>query len=555
MAKRITTPGTKKNGTKKTHSKKTGSKKSDSERTEASEARANIVSRADGDPIGPAPRNADELAQACERLLDLRPAREAVIAGHRSQLDYLWWAFDESRPASAPADAVVWANRGGGKTLMGAVATTLDMIYKPGIAVRILAGSVEQASRMLDHLLRFFGREPLASLVTRRPTARAITLENGSNCEVLAPTQESVRGTRVQRLRCDEVELFDENLWLAAQLTTCSKELRIDGAKHLVRGRVEALSTMHKPSGLMDRLVHGPAGAREVFRWGVLDVLDHCGAEHECEHCTLSPDCLGRAKQRTGNGAARVHLGHVRVSDARDSLARVGRAEWECEMLSLRPRRTDAVLPEFDERVHVIDELPWREGDAGVRFIAGMDFGIRSPAAVLIAGVERSGRVVVCDERVRAGEPLEEHARWIVPEPAGEPTPDRAIPDERPPALARVRWPWPCPEWIGIDPAGVARNEQTGISDAAVLRSFGLEVRARAVRTLAGLRLLRARLRPADGSAPRLVILRRCSALIASLRNYCYAPGEGLEPLKDGHDHAVDALRYMVQNVREIQGQ
>lgn len=509
------------------------------------------LTRAD-DPIGPAPRSPDELALVCERLLGLSPARRSVIQGHRTQLDYLWWAFDESRPG-APADAVVWANRGGGKTLMGAAATTLDMIYKPGISVRILAGSVEQASRMLDHLRRFFDREPLRGLVRGRPTARALVLENGSDCEVLAPTQESVRGARVQRLRCDEVELFDEALWNAAQLTTCSKQIHAGGRTILVRGRVEALSTMHKPSGLMDRLVHG--GAREVFRWGVLDVLSHCGQEHECERCTLAPDCRGRAKLRAGNGDERIHLGHVLVGDARDSLARVGRAEWECEMLSLRPRRTDAVLPEFDERVHVIDGLPWRAGDGHVRFIAGMDFGIRSPAAVLIAGVEPSGRIVVCDERVRAGEALEEHARWIVPEPLGAPTPERPLPDEPPAMPASVEWPWPHPEWIGIDPAGVARNEQTGISDAAALRGFGLVVRARALRTQAGLRLIRARLRPADGSAPGLLIHRRCERLIASLRNYCYEPGESLEPRKDGHDHAVDALRYMLQNVRETRGE
>ncbi|MDX2016150.1 MAG: hypothetical protein SFY95_00760 [Planctomycetota bacterium] len=506
---------------------------------------------ATADLVGTMPRSADELAEACRRLLDLRPAREAVIAGHRTQLDYLWWAFDESRPLALGADAVVWANRGGGKTLMGAVATTLDMIYKPGVSVRILAGSVEQASRMLDHLRRFFERDALRPLVKGRPTARTLELRNGSNCEVLSPTQESVRGTRVQKLRCDEVELFDEELWNAAQLTTCSKEIEVDGQKMLVRGRVEALSTMHRPSGLMDRLVHQRAGAREVFRWGVLDVLNHCGDEHVCERCTLAPDCQGRAKRRPANGDGSVHLGHVLVSDARDSLARVGRAEWECEMLSLRPRRTDAVLPEFDERVHVIDELPWRAGDGHVSFIAGMDFGIRAPAAVLIAGVEPSGRIVVCDERVRAGEALEEHARWIVREPVAEITPDLALPDEPPAMPASVEWPWPTPEWIGVDPAGLARNEQTGISDAAALRKFGLVVRARSQRTEAGLRALRRRLKSADGSAPGLVIHRRCASLIASLRNYRYGPGESLEPLKDGNDHAVDALRYMVQNVRE----
>jgi len=67
-----------------------------------------------------------------------------------------------------------------------------------------------------------------------------------------------------------------------------------------------------------------------------------------------------------------------------------------------------------------------------------------------------------------------------------------------------------------------------------------------------GLALLRARLRPAAaGVAPRLFVHARCARLVESLERYHYRPDkpESLEPVKDGHDHAVDALRYMVQNL------
>jgi hypothetical protein len=61
-----------------------------------------------------------------------------------------------------------------------------------------------------------------------------------------------VRGTRVQKLRCDEVELFDPEVWEAAQLATMEQ----DGAATVwVPGTIECLSTMHVPYGLMYRMV------------------------------------------------------------------------------------------------------------------------------------------------------------------------------------------------------------------------------------------------------------------------------------------------------------
>jgi hypothetical protein len=52
----------------------------------------------------------------------------------------------------------------------------------------------------------------------------------------------------------------------------------------------------------------------------------------------------------------------------------------------------------------------------------------------------------------------------------------------------------------------------------------------------------------AVGTTPRLYIHRRCAKLIESLARYHFPEDrpESLEPVKDGSDHAVDALRYLV---------
>ena len=55
--------------------------------------------------------------------------------GHCSPMDYLWHCYSRDfafGKSSSNGDCVVWANRGGSKTVLGAAATLLDCIFKPG---------------------------------------------------------------------------------------------------------------------------------------------------------------------------------------------------------------------------------------------------------------------------------------------------------------------------------------------------------------------------------------------------------------------------------------
>jgi hypothetical protein len=103
---------------------------------------------------------------------------------------------------------------------------------------------------------------------------------------------------------------------------------------------------------------------------------------------------------------------------------------------------------------------------------------------------------------------------------------------------------------VGIDPAGHQRSGQTGRSDAAVLHTAGLRVRSRRMTVQEGVRCVRTRLAPAAG-LPRLLVHARCERLIEAMERYHYPAErpESVEPVKDGHDHAADALRYLVVNL------
>ncbi|MEO0482774.1 MAG: hypothetical protein AAF138_04055 [Planctomycetota bacterium] len=500
-------------------------------------------SDSDGDGAGLVlPRTPEALHGFVTGTLGIAAPREALIAGHSAPFEYLCHVFFEGRgswggDARLSPDAIVWANRGGGKTFMGAVATALDLIFKPGIEVRLLGGSRDQSGRMYAHLRALFAKEALAPMVDGRITEQRLRLKNGSKAEILSQSHTSVRGTRVQKLRCDEVELFDESVWEAAQLTTQSLDVETQAGPMRVRGSVEALSTMHVPYGLMHRLIaeanQGDCnGRRRVFRWGVADVLEWCGDARVCRddagrECALWAECRGVAKRERAGGG-----GHLSIDDAIAMKGRVGSATWSAEMLSERPTRTDAVLPEFDPQVHVVDELPFAAEERAVTWLGGMDFGFRSPTVVLWACLDAVGRLWIVDERVRSGVIVSEHAEAMLGADRGG------------------KAKWPTPEWLGVDPAGRQRSDQTGKSPVQVLGEFGLRVRDRRLGLVEGLTMLRARLAPAAGE-PTLFVHRRCAKLIESLGTYRYhsQTASAPTPRKDGPDHAVDALRYLVQNL------
>jgi len=462
------------------------------------------------DLLEAAPTSVAELRAWLRAALDVEVASAPRIDGHDAPLAYLAHTFLAPAPG-APVDCVVWANRGGGKTFYGAVATLLDLLFRPGVEVMVLGGSLEQSQRMHAHLRALLDRDSMRGVVDGRVTDRRVALANGSVCRVLAQSEASVRGVRPQRMRCDEVELFDPEIWRAAQLAPRSR--RCGGVE--VHGSVEALSTMHRPFGLMSEIVEscGEGGARRLFRWGVIDVLETCPPARECEPCELLEECAGRAKEGGG---------HVLIDDAIRQKARVGQPAWDSEMLCARPRRDDLVFSEFDRAIHVADFEAPQHAD----FLCGMDFGFRAPTVILWATLDSEGVLRILDERVEREAVLESHIRSI------------------------THGKWPIPRWIGIDPAGRQRNDQTGLSAAGALRRAGLSVRDRRVSIGAGIGAVKARLRPAVGG-PRLFVHARCAHLIECLERHHYRVDqpESETPVKDGTDHAADALRYLIVNL------
>ncbi|MFA9479649.1 hypothetical protein ACERK3_15275 [Phycisphaerales bacterium AB-hyl4] len=479
------------------------------------------------------PSTPGQLHRFVHRVLGLNVPREAMSAGHAPPFAYLCDAFfeagepglDRVAPESTTfGDCVVWANRGGGKTMLGAAATLLDMVFKPGVQVRILGGSLEQSSKMFEHLVTLFDRPGLRGVLAGVPTQRRVATVHGSVVQVLAQSQRSVRGVRVHKLRCDEVEEFDPEVWQAAQLVTRSGWCGEGAHRVWVNGRVEALSTMHRPFGMMSRLTRGADDASTpdtVFRWNWVDVVERCPAERVCETCVLWSDCRGRAKQASG---------FMQIDDLIRQWHRTSADTWTAEMACHRPKRRDSVYPNFSVSRHVVEPTD----DEPTLAVGGMDFGLRSPTVMLwarVVGEGESAVVHVVDEYIETGRTLSEHLAAI---------------EQQTKAAAGAR-----PVWLGVDPAGRQRNSHTGLTDVALLKREGYGVRTMRSTIREGIERIRRRL---DRNTLR--IAPRCVRLIEAMQAYHFDADRlaNNEPVKDGPDHACDALRYMIINLERGSG-
>ncbi|MGB2614646.1 MAG: hypothetical protein WBE06_08050 [Phycisphaerae bacterium] len=512
------------------------------------------------------PRTPKALWHFVRAAYGLAVPRRAVCPGHVAPLEYLRRAILEPG-----RDLVVWASRGGAKTELGSVAAHLDSVLRPGCQTRILGGSLEQSEKMYKYLGRKM-RGVWAAYLAREPTMRRMNLANGSAIEVLTQSGRSVRGQRVHRLKCDEVDEFSPAVWQAAQFVTQSGQ-GSDG--RWIPAQMEVFSTMHRPTGLMAELVErlqargetGGGGSNRDQRsrleegasfeppalraitappvtpallvWCLWEVIERCPPERSCSRCPLWPDCEGRARQADG---------YFPIDDAIAQRWRASREAWESEMLCRRPRADRLVFADFDPARHVA-QVGYRPD---LPLYRALDFGYANPFVCLwvqvedqcrmqnaecrtkdqkdkqTADVDLSGvQVRVLAEYVERERPIAEHLRAM-----------------------RERDPGPVAATFA-DPAGWQRSDVTGTGPCQELARAGLRVRTPRAGILEGVELLRRLLKErAAGEGPGLVVDPSCRWLVRALQEYHWNEArEGAlaeRPAKDGADHPIDALRYLL---------
>ena len=457
------------------------------------------------------PLTREDLKNYVRVFLGVNIPDTAVCAGHCSPMDYLWHCYNSDfvDGVNVSADAVVWANRGGGKTQLAAIATLLDSIFKPGCSVRILGGSKEQSSRMYEYFAQFV-RMGFEGFIDGQVLKERCSFKNGSTVQMLAQSSRNIRGQHVNKLRCDEIELFDEDVFNAAKFVTQSTNGILAG--------MELVSTMHRPYGLMhEAVVQAGDNGTEIFKWCLWEVVEKC-VDRNCSQCKLWSDCKGVSKNADG---------YFKIDDCLTQMGRSSRAGFESEMLCKKPSMENMVFSQFDTSVHVcrLDYNP------SLPLYRAIDFGFVNPFVCLWIQVDAGGVVRVIDEYFRSRSPIRTNGKQMVKRT-------------------------PCSE-EGVaanfcDPAGAGVNDVTGTSSVRELKSMGIRTRYRRSRILEGIELIRRGLQSGDGQV-KLLVSSRCHKLIEAMQCYHYpdsSAGALSElPQKDGiYDHPIDALRYFYVN-------
>ena len=233
-----------------------------------------------------------------------------------------------------------------------------------------------------------------------------------------------------------------------------------------------------------------------------------------------------------GNGIGKFRL-HWRDHPRRDEVwrekaatglsANRWRQEYEVDFNVLANR----VYEEFDPGLHVLSDPFDPRQSAGVIY-RGLDFGFHHPYVVWIHHAF-NGELTVFAEWEGADKTIEQIAAGI-----------REIDAKYGIKESMVRF-------TACDPAGAAVGDE-GVPAVERLQEFGVKALWRASRIANGVDMIKSLLRDANGD----VKLRFSPSTVKTIHHFKHYrwTGNTEAPCKtDGHDHACDALRYLIINI------
>ena len=201
----------------------------------------------------------------------------------------------------------------------------------------------------------------------------------------------------------------------------------------------------------------------------------------------LPPDALETLKALTGTAFKRLWLG-----------------EWS-DMQGL-------VFSEYDGKAHTFETVP-----PVSEIVCSCDFGYTNPFAFLWGYVDGDGDLWICGEHYKAGMLVREHAKIIKGIVGGKKI--KAFVADSEDAESRAQLAREGLPTIGTD------KKALSVFDGLIKVKQWLEIRR--------------------NGKPRLHIHKSCVNLLREMGNLKWK--EGKDAPEDGNDHAIDALRYLIQ--------
>lgn len=338
------------------------------------------------------------------------------------------------------------------------------------------------------------------------PFKKYTKLKNGSRFSILAQSAKNVRGPHVPKIKCDEADEFKPVVWNALQF--CSF------ADPDYPSSFEILSTAHTRGGIM---VEAIKTAEEynipVLEWCLMDVLEPCPSSRTCKnkdgkYCILFDDCKGVAKKSWKRG-------FFRIDDAIKIKQRATSESWDVEMMLKKPDASGTVYPEFEEKIHVINDIPFNSSYDTYRTF---DFGTTDPYVILYLQKATDNTLIVVDSLYCEGMASSSVIKKMLDHEA----------------MMKV----PRPLLNYCDPSGAVYRKD--------LEKHGIPTIGTQSKKIDGVLAVRERMKIQDSGRPGLLVCKRNVRLIKELLSYTKD-----KFLRGGpEDHGPDALRYFCVNNR-----
>lgn len=295
--------------------------------------------------LGRLPQDDDELWHYISVVWGIKIPRSAVCKHHVAPFNALADAYFGRYPVS------VWkASRGfGGKSTLMGVLSVIEAATL-GAQITILGGSASQSQRVHEVTKEMWNHEYAPrGVLADEPTTFTTRLNNGAWIVALMASQKSVRGPHPQRLRLDEVDEMDLELFEAAQ----GQPMDARGLK----SQTVISSTHQYPDGTMTELLkRANEKGWPVYEW--------CWRES-----------LGTATERGWLTEDMVERKKLEVS------TRMWEVEYDLQEPSFDGRAIDTAFVDaaFDPTIGVftgdIDEhIILEEPVAGASYITGVDW-------------------------------------------------------------------------------------------------------------------------------------------------------------------------------------
>lgn len=448
-------------------------------------------------------------------------------------------------------EALVLANRAGGKTESIAALHLANARWKPGHETSHIGAIQTQARRCYAYYRRGL-RHPELAAMAPDPHITGTDWANGSSIEILPGTEAQTQGGHPYLVTFDELEQGKRQPYENAK--SMPVEWRDGGQRR--QGQFIAASTRQSSLGLMQRALDEAAekGIR-IYTWCVIETLDgrtcrdHTGAPL-CDGCPLeAAGCERRALDADGWRSRDEVLAVFR---------RVGTDTWDAQHRCVRPDARALIYAPFSAG-NVSDGAEYVPGTGALH--VWYDWGFTDPCHIGLVQ-ERDGHFYQFDELVGTQRSEQEWARDVVRRICSLPDYDGPAYEEWEEVWAGGRRPWPDP-WPDVWPQTSA-GDPSAVQMRAVMRDLGLGPRSPRLvthRVEAGQDVLRAAIHSGDNDR-RLVIHPRNTRTIRALQNYrarelddgSFDSRPDPDPANHVFSHGCDMLRYGIWTQRRKLG-